>query len=70
MKYADGHIIIIMMMTQQCECRYLNLTTNSSYILFPAKGIVSDRQIISIRLCICVKRACSLASRAISNTSE
>jgi len=37
-----------MMLTQQW--RYLNLTRNSFYILFPAKGIVSYRQIISSRL--------------------
>jgi len=35
-------------LTQQW--RYLNLSKNSFYILFPAKGIVSSGQIISSRL--------------------
>jgi len=39
----------IMALTQ--HWRYRNLARNSFYILFPAKGIVSYRQIISSRLC-------------------
>ena len=35
-------------LTQQW--RYLNLSKNSFYILFPAKGFVSSGQIISSRL--------------------
>jgi len=34
-----------MMLTQQWQ--YLNLTKNSFYIIFPAKGVVSYKQIIS-----------------------
>jgi len=37
-------------MTLTQQWRYLNLTTNSFYILFPAKGIMSHRQDISSRL--------------------
>jgi len=55
----------IVTLTQQW--RYLNLTRNSFYILFPAKGIVSYRQIISSCLCICLKGTCSLANRTLLN---
>jgi len=44
----------IMMLTQQW--RYLNLTSNSLCILFPAKCIVSCRQIISNRLYVRLKK--------------
>jgi len=37
-------------MTLTQQWRYLNLTTNSVYISFPAKGIMSYRQVISNRL--------------------
>jgi len=37
-------------MTLTKQRRYLNPARNSFYILFPAKGIVSYRQIISSRL--------------------
>jgi len=37
-----------MTVTQQWP--YLNLTRNSFSILFPAKGMVSDKQVISSRL--------------------
>ena len=43
----------IMTLTQQW--RYLNLTRNSFYILLPAKGIVSYRQIISSHLYVRLK---------------
>jgi len=39
--YPEGRIAL----TQQC--RYANLTRNSFYNLFPAKGFVSYRQMIS-----------------------
>jgi len=45
-------------------------TTNSFCILFPAKGIMSYRQIISSRLYIRLKITCSLTSRALINTGE
>ena len=35
---------------------YLNFTRNSFYILFPTKGNVSYRQVISIRLYVCLKQ--------------
>jgi len=37
------------------QWRYLIFTRNSFYILFPAKGIVSYRQIISSRLYVRLK---------------
>ena len=51
-------------MTLTQQWRYLNLTRNCFYILFPAKGIMSYRQINSIRLYVRLKGTCSLASRA------
>jgi len=45
-------------MTLMQQWRYLNLTRNSSYILFPAKGIVSYWQIISCRLSVHLKGTC------------
>jgi len=39
------------------QWRYLNLTRNSFDILFPAKGIMSYRQIISSSLYVRLKRA-------------
>jgi len=47
--------------------RYVNLTRNSFYILFPTKGVAS--YIISSRLCVRSKGTCSLAGRALSNIS-
>jgi len=35
---------------------YLNFTRNTFYILFPTKGNVSYRQVISIRLNVCLKQ--------------
>jgi len=46
-------------LTQQW--RYLNLSKNSFYILFPAKGFVSSGQIISSRLWVCYELVHSLA---------
>jgi len=57
-----------MMLTQQW--RYFNRTRNSFYVLFPAKGIMSYRQIISIRLYVRLKGIYSLAGRALLNTGE
>jgi len=34
------------------QWRYLNFTRNNFYVLFPAKGIVSYKQIISSSLCV------------------
>jgi len=50
----------------------LNIPRNPSRqnILFPAKGIVGYRQIISSRLYVLLKETCSLAGRALSNTGE
>jgi len=48
-------------MTLTQQWRYLNLTRKSFYILFPAKGIVSFRQIIYSRLCVRLKETYSLA---------
>jgi len=45
-------------------------TRNSFYILFPAKGIVSYRQIISSCLYVRLKGTCSLVGQALSNTGE
>jgi len=55
-----------MTLTQQWWC--LNLITNSFFILFPAKGVMSYRQIISGRLYVCLKGICSFASRALFQT--
>jgi len=52
------------------QWRYLDLTSNSFNILFPAKDIVSYMQIISSCLYVCLKRTCSLASQALSKTNE
>jgi len=52
-----------MTLTQQWQ--YLNLTRNSFYILFPAKGIVSYRQVVSSRLYVRLNGTCSLAIRAL-----
>ena len=57
-------------MTLMQQWQYLNLTRNSFYILFPAKGIVSYRQIIYNCLNICLSKTCSLASRALWNTGN
>jgi len=57
-------------MTLTQQWRYLNLTRNSLYILFPAKDIMSYWQFISSFLYVRLKRACSLAGRALSNTYE
>jgi len=43
---------------------------NRFYIFFLAKGIMSYRQIISIRLYVRLKGTFSLASRALVNTGE
>jgi len=43
---------------------------NRFYILFPAKGIMSCRQIISNRLCVRLKGPCSLANRSLINAGE
>jgi len=52
-KVTEGRIATaqerIMTLTQQW--RYLNLNRNSFHILFPVRGIVGYRQIISSRLC-------------------
>jgi len=45
-------------MTLTQQRRYLNLTRNSSYIIFPAKGIVSYNKIISNRLSVHMKGTC------------
>ena len=50
------------------EPHYLLETTLTS--LFPAKGIVDYRQIVSNRLYVLLKGTCSLADRALSNTGE
>jgi len=55
-----------MALTQQWKC--LNLTRNSFYILFPAKVIVSYRQVISSRFYVRLNKTCPLASRALYNT--
>jgi len=57
-----------MTLTQQWQ--YPNLTRKSFYILFPAKGMVIYRQIISIRLYVRVKGTCSHAGRALLNTGK
>jgi len=62
---SQGRIITL---TQQW--RYLNLTRNSLYILLPAKGTMSYKQIISSRFYVRLKGTCSLASRALLNTGE
>jgi len=59
MKQPDSRI---MPLTKQW--RYLNLTRNSFYILFLAKGIASYKKIISSRLYVCRKGTCSLGGRA------
>ena len=46
---------------------YLNLIGNSFYILFPRKGIMSYKEIISSRLYVRSKGTCPLASRALLN---
>jgi len=51
------------------QWRYLNLTRNSFHILFPAKSIISYRQIITSRLYVHLKGTCSLASRVLLNNS-
>jgi len=57
-------------MTLTQQWRYLNLTRNSFYILFPSKGIVSYRQTISRRFYVRLKRTCPLANRELLNTGE
>ena len=52
------------------QWRYLNLTKNSFYILFPAESSVSYRQTISSRFYIRLKGTRSLAGGALLNTSE
>jgi len=46
------------------------LYTKQLFILFSTKSVVSNRHIIYIRLYACLKGTCSLAGRALSNTSE
>jgi len=55
-------------MTQQW--RYLNLTGNSFYTLFPAKRSMSSRRIICSHLYVRLKETSSLASQALVNTGE
>jgi len=43
-------------MTLMQQWRYLNLTRNSFYILFLAKGMVTYRQIVSSRLYVRFKK--------------
>jgi len=57
-----------MMLTQQW--RYRNLTRNRFYILFPAKGVVSYRQIISSGLYVRLTGTFSLAGQALLHTGE
>jgi len=57
-----------MTLTQQWG--YLNLTRNSFYILFPAIGMMSYRQIISSRLYVLLEGTLSFADRALLNTGE
>jgi len=58
-----------MMLTQQW--RYLNLARKSFHILFPAKGIMTCREIISSPLYVRLKGTFdSLAIRALLNTRE
>jgi len=54
-------------MTRMQQWRYLNFTRNSFYILFPAKCIVSYKQIISSRLYVRLKETCSLAGGALKH---
>jgi len=55
-------------MTLTQQWRYLNLSRNSFYIYFPAKGIMGDREINYNILCVRLKGTCSLAGRALLNT--
>jgi len=57
-----------MALTQQW--RYLKLTSNKFYTLFPAKDVVSYRQVISISLYVYFKGTCSLSRRALLITVE
>jgi len=52
-----------MMLAQQWQC--LNLARNIFYILFPSKGVMSYKQIISSRLYIYLKETCSFARQAL-----
>ena len=52
-----------MKLTQQWQ--YLILARKSFYILFPVKGIVSYKQIISSCLFVRLKGTCSLAGQAL-----
>jgi len=64
-KATEGRIMML-----REKWQYQNLTRNSFCILFPAKGVVSYRQIISSRLYVRLKETCSLAGRALINTRE
>jgi len=57
-------------MTLMQKWQHLNLTRNSFYILFPAKCIVNYRELISSRLYVRLKGACSFAGRALLNTGQ
>jgi len=57
-------------MTLTQQWRYLNLTRNSFFVLFPVKRIMSYRHTISSRLYVLSKGTYSLASRALLNTGE
>ena len=57
-------------MTLTQQWRYLNLTRNSFYIIFPAKYIANYNQIISSRLHVLLKETCSLAGGALLNIGE
>jgi len=57
-------------MTLTQQWRYLNVTRNSFHILFLAKDIMSCSQIISSRLCVCLKVTCCFARRALFNAGE
>jgi len=57
-------------MTTTQKWRFLNFTVNSFYILFPAKGIMTYRQIIARQFYVRLIGTCSLAGRAFLNTDE
>jgi len=54
-------------MTLTQQRRHLNLTENSFYTLFPAKGIMSYRHVIPSCLYVPSKGTCTLASRGLLN---
>jgi len=55
-------------MTLTLQRRFLNLTRNSFYILFPAKGVVGYMPIMLGRLYGRLNGTCSLACRALKTT--